>query len=76
MTNELAGPPLLLLVVLLVATASLVLKETAIAHECARFLSVRKRWWLGPIAVMLLLLGLLVVLTSGSKTAAFIYWLF
>lgn len=40
------------------------------------FLKVRKKWWLGPIVGMLLLLGLLLVLTQGSAIAPFIYTLF
>ncbi|HEX9734603.1 MAG TPA: DUF5989 family protein [Thermoanaerobaculia bacterium] len=40
------------------------------------FLRVRKKWWLGPIVGMLLLLGLLLVLTQGSAVAPFIYTLF
>lgn len=34
-----------------------------------------KKWWLGPILMMLLVLGLLVVL-AGSSAAPFIYTLF
>ncbi len=40
------------------------------------FLKVRKKWWLGPIIGMLLLLGMLLVMTSGSAVAPFIYTLF
>ncbi len=40
------------------------------------FLKVRKKWWLGPIIGMLLLLGILLVLTQGSALAPFIYTLF
>ncbi len=40
------------------------------------FLKVRKKWWLGPIVGMLLLLGLLLVVTQGSALAPFIYTLF
>jgi hypothetical protein len=40
------------------------------------FLRVRKKWWLGPVVTMLLLLGLLVVATEGSAVAPFIYALF
>ena len=40
------------------------------------FMKVRKKWWLGPIVGMLLLLGLLLVLTQGSAVAPFIYTLF
>ncbi len=37
---------------------------------------VRKKWWLGPIIIFLVLLGLLIVLTEGSAIAPFIYTLF
>ncbi len=40
------------------------------------FMRIRKKWWLGPIIVILLLLGLVVVLTEGSALAPFIYTLF
>jgi len=40
------------------------------------FMRVRKKWWLGPIVALLLLLGLLIVLTQGSALAPFIYTLF
>ncbi|HQZ17728.1 MAG TPA: DUF5989 family protein, partial [Vicinamibacteria bacterium] len=34
--------------------------------ELWAFMKVRKKWWLGPIVVMLVLLGLLIVLTQGT----------
>jgi hypothetical protein len=40
------------------------------------FMRVRKKWWLGPILVTMLLLSLLIVLTQGSAVAPFIYALF
>jgi hypothetical protein len=40
------------------------------------FLKVRKKWWLTPIVLFSLLLGLLIVLTQGSAVAPFIYTLF
>ncbi len=40
------------------------------------FLKVRKKWWLGPIFIMLLLLGLLVVTTQSSPLMPFVYTLF
>lgn len=40
------------------------------------FMKVRKKWWLGPIVALLLLLGLLIVFTEGSALAPFIYTLF
>ena len=39
------------------------------------FLRENKKWWLGPILVMLLVFGLLVLL-SGTGLAPFIYTLF
>jgi hypothetical protein len=40
------------------------------------FFKVRKKFWLLPIILILLLLGALIVLTSGSAIAPFIYTLF
>ena len=40
------------------------------------FLKVRKKYWLLPIIIFLLLFGVLIVLTSGSAVAPFIYTLF
>jgi uncharacterized protein DUF5989 len=40
------------------------------------FLRTRKKYWLIPIIIMLLGFGLLIVLTSGSAIAPFIYTLF
>ena len=40
------------------------------------FMKVRKKFWLAPIILILLLLGALVVLTQGSAVAPFIYTLF
>ena len=40
------------------------------------FLKERKKWWLLPMVIVLLLFGVLIVLTSGSAIAPFIYTLF
>jgi hypothetical protein len=40
------------------------------------FLRVRKKFWLAPIIIVLLLLGALIVLSQGSAVAPFIYTLF
>ena len=40
------------------------------------FLRARKKFWLLPILVMMLLFGVLLVLTQGSAIAPFIYTLF
>jgi len=44
--------------------------------EIWAFLRVRKKWWLAPIVIVLMLLGALIVLTEGSAIAPFIYTLF
>ena len=40
------------------------------------FLKVRKKWWLTPIILFLLLMSMLIVLTQGSAIAPFIYTIF
>jgi hypothetical protein len=40
------------------------------------FLQTRKKYWLLPIILTLLIFGVLIVLTSGSAIAPFIYTLF
>ena len=40
------------------------------------FLKVRKKFWLAPIILILVLLGALIVLSEGSAVAPFIYTLF
>ena len=50
--------------------------KMSIVREFLEFLRVRKKWWLTPIVVMLLLLGALIILTEGSAIAPFIYTLF
>jgi len=40
------------------------------------FMKERKKFWLAPIIIALLLLGLLVVFAQGSAIAPFIYTLF
>lgn len=41
-----------------------------------QYFKARKKWWLVPIVVFLLLLSLVIVLTEGSAVAPFIYALF
>ena len=45
-------------------------------NELFAFMRVRKKYWLAPIVVVMLLFGGLLVLTSGSVIAPFIYALF
>ncbi len=40
------------------------------------FMKDRKKFWLAPIIVIMLLMGALIVLSQGSAVAPFIYTLF
>ncbi len=40
------------------------------------FMKVRKKFWMAPIVIILVLLGALIVLSQGSALAPFIYTLF
>ncbi|WP_195373073.1 DUF5989 family protein [Parabacteroides leei] len=44
--------------------------------ELFHFLKTRKKYWMIPLILVLLLLSLLIVLTSGSALAPFIYTIF
>jgi hypothetical protein len=44
--------------------------------ELCRYLRTRKKFWLTPVLIMMVLLGGLIVLTHGSALAPFIYTLF
>jgi hypothetical protein len=48
----------------------------SIIIEFWEFLKVRKRYWLLPIVIVLLLLSALIVFTESSAIAPFIYALF
>jgi len=50
--------------------------KLAILIEFWGFLRVRKKWWLAPIVLTLLALGVILVLSEGSVLAPFIYSLF
>lgn len=45
-------------------------------REVWDFLRVRKKWWLLPVIVMMVLIGTLIVLAQGSALAPFIYAVF
>ncbi len=48
----------------------------AFLTELWRFMRVRKKFWLLPALIVLVVFGGLVVLTKGSAVAPFIYTLF
>lgn len=52
------------------------MSKLAIIKELWSFLIQRKKWWLIPIIVMLLLIGALIVFTEGSILSPLIYALF
>ena len=47
-----------------------------IITEYFQFLRQQKKWWMLPIVMLLLVLGLLVLFTQGSPLAPFIYTIF
>jgi hypothetical protein len=48
----------------------------SLAGEFWAFLRVRKKWWLAPIIIVLVLFGTLIVFTQGSALAPFVYTIF
>jgi hypothetical protein len=44
--------------------------------EFLNFLKVRKKYWLLPIFIVLVLFGVLIVLSQGTAVAPFIYTIF
>ena len=49
---------------------------TTMFSELWAFMRVRKKYWLAPILLMLLIFGGLIILAQGSAVAPFIYTLF
>ena len=52
------------------------MRHLSLLGEFWQFLRMRKKYWLLPIVVLLVLLGMLLVLTANSAIAPFIYTLF
>lgn len=50
--------------------------KLSLLKEFWDFLKTRKRYWLAPIIIILLLLGALIIFTESSAVAPFIYTLF
>ena len=48
----------------------------SIVREFWDFMKVRKKWWLLPIIVVMMLIGSLLVFAQGSALAPFIYTIF
>lgn len=50
--------------------------KTRILGEFLRFLRVRRKYWLAPIVIALVILSLVIVFSQGSVLSPFIYALF
>jgi len=48
----------------------------SLLKEVWGFLRVRKKWWLAPLFMFLVLMGLVIVFAQGSAIAPFIYAIF
>ena len=48
----------------------------SLLKDLLQFMKIRKKYWLLPIILVLLLIGVLVVFVQGSAIAPFIYSLF
>ena len=48
----------------------------SILAELWGFLRMRKKFWLAPVVVMLVVFGGLIILVQGSAVAPFVYTLF
>ena len=51
-------------------------KNKNLLSEVWSFLKVRKAWWLTPIIIMLILIGILIIFAQSSTVSPFIYALF
>ncbi len=48
----------------------------SIFKELWQYMRYRKKWWLGPVIILLILMGIFIILIEGSALAPFIYTLF
>jgi hypothetical protein len=48
----------------------------SLLKEFWMFMRIQKKWWLAPLIIVLLLVGMLIILVEGSAIAPFIYALF
>lgn len=51
-------------------------KNRSLLVELWGFLKARKAWWLAPIIIMLILVGVLIIFGQSSSLSPFIYALF
>jgi hypothetical protein len=52
------------------------MSKLGLAREMSSFLLQSKKWWLLPIFIVLIMLGVLLIFAESSALAPFIYTLF
>lgn len=52
------------------------MSKFAIFSDLFAFLRIRKKWWLLPLILLIVLLGIILVFAQGSPLAPFIYTVF
>lgn len=52
------------------------MSRSSLTGELWAFMRVRKKWWLLPIIVVMVVIGTLLVFAQGSVLAPFIYTIF
>jgi hypothetical protein len=50
--------------------------KSTLVGELWAFMRVRKKWWLMPLVITMLAVGLLIAFAQGSALAPFIYTIF
>lgn len=50
--------------------------KSGIVSELWAFMRVRKKWWLLPIIIVMVVVGTLIIFAQGSVLAPFIYAIF
>lgn len=51
-------------------------KRRGLVREFLDYFGARKKWWLAPIIIVMVLVGALLVFAQGSALAPFIYTIF
>ena len=52
------------------------MSRSSLVSELWAFMRIRKKWWLLPIIVIMVMVGALLVFAQGSALAPFIYTIF
>lgn len=51
-------------------------KNKSLFHEFLSYMWENKIWWMAPIIIMLLLVGILIIFAQSSAVSPFVYALF